>query len=125
VTPQRLVLQRSKGFNLQALSQAVNGMPALRVTRPGKWGNPFVIAELAQRFGLDQQAAHDMAIELHRQWLARTLDPALWPGYPPPERSSIVRELAGKNLACWCRADETCHADTLIKLANSEDLLEN
>lgn len=26
--------------------------------------------------------------------------------------------MRGKNLACWCRADEKCHADVLLRLAN-------
>lgn len=31
-----------------------------------------------------------------------------------------VRELRGKNLACWCALDKPCHADTLLRLANEE-----
>ena len=26
--------------------------------------------------------------------------------------------LRGRDLACWCRLDEACHADVLIELAN-------
>lgn len=29
-----------------------------------------------------------------------------------------VAELRGKNLACWCRLDQPCHADVLLELAN-------
>lgn len=32
-----------------------------------------------------------------------------------------VRELRGKNLACWCALDKPCHADTLLELANEGD----
>lgn len=32
----------------------------------------------------------------------------------------IRRELAGKNLACWCPAAQPCHADVLLELANAE-----
>ena len=28
-------------------------------------------------------------------------------------------ELRGKNLACWCPLDGPCHADILLKIANS------
>jgi hypothetical protein len=28
------------------------------------------------------------------------------------------RELAGKNLACWCRVGLSCHADVLLEIAN-------
>ena len=50
-------LSRHAGFNLQAASRALNGLPAKRVTRPGKWGNPFTIEETATRYGLDRAAA--------------------------------------------------------------------
>lgn len=30
-----------------------------------------------------------------------------------------VRELHGKDLACWCRLDQECHADVLLRLANT------
>lgn len=30
-----------------------------------------------------------------------------------------VKELRGKNLACFCPLDRPCHADTLLELANS------
>ncbi|HST84640.1 MAG TPA: DUF4326 domain-containing protein [Kineosporiaceae bacterium] len=30
----------------------------------------------------------------------------------------IRRELAGKDLACWCDPDVACHADVLLELAN-------
>ena len=32
-------------------------------------------------------------------------------------RESLA-DLAGHNLACWCKPDQPCHADTLIELAN-------
>ena len=28
-------------------------------------------------------------------------------------------ELRGKNLACWCRPGEACHADVLLEIANA------
>ena len=31
-----------------------------------------------------------------------------------------VKALRGKNLACWCKPDQPCHADTLLDLANRE-----
>lgn len=30
-----------------------------------------------------------------------------------------VKDLRGKNLACFCPLDRPCHADTLLELANS------
>lgn len=30
----------------------------------------------------------------------------------------VRRELAGKNLACWCHPGDPCHADVLLQIAN-------
>jgi hypothetical protein len=116
--PQRLQLSRHKGFNLQAASQALNGLPAKRVTRPGPWGNPFSIAETAARFGLEETAAQAKAVQLCEQWLRGTLDAALSPG-PPPGFAAIRQALGGHNLACWCRPGTPCHSDVLLAIANS------
>ena len=118
VRPQRLQLSRRAGFDLQAVSQRLNGLPARRVSRPGSWGNPFTIEDMMRRYGLDRDAAQAKAVELCGQWLRGTLDPSLSPG-EPPSRDSIRRELRGQNLACWCRPGTPCHADVLIELANA------
>jgi hypothetical protein len=115
--PQRLQLSRAAGFNLQAASRALNGLPAKRVTRPGRWGNPFTIEEVARDFRLDPAAAQARAVELCGLWLRGEIEPHFSPG-PPPGRSEIRAELAGHNLACWCRPGTPCHADVLIALAN-------
>ena len=115
--PQRLVLSRRRGFSLETMSRDLNGLPAKRVTRPGPWGNPFAIAEMAERHGLDRADAQAKAVELCRQWLTETLDPALSPGVPPT-RAAIRAALGGHNLACWCAPGTPCHADILIALAN-------
>jgi len=39
---------------------------------------------------------------------------------PPPTIDAIRAELRGKNLACFCKLDEPCHADVLLDLANAE-----
>ena len=48
--PQRIQLRRAKGFNRQAVSLALNGLPCVSVARPGRWGNPFKV-------GVDGEAA--------------------------------------------------------------------
>jgi len=30
----------------------------------------------------------------------------------------VRRELAGRDLCCWCPLDEPCHADVLLDVAN-------
>ena len=116
--PVRLQLSRAKGFNLQAHSRAINGLAAVRVARPGGWGNPFKVGETNKRLpGEDyarfvKHAAH--AVSLHRQWLTYFVDND-FPGCAETRRA--LQDLRGKNLACWC-GDGPCHADTLLELAN-------
>jgi len=115
--PLRIQVSRRKGFDLQAASHALNGLPAKLITRPGKWGNPFTIEETAARYRLGKDAAQAKAVALWEKWLGDTLDPALSPG-EPPSLDVIRAELGGQNLACWCRPGAPCHGDVLIKLAN-------
>jgi hypothetical protein len=117
VRPQRMQVSRKAGFDLQAASRALNGLPAKLVTRPGKWGNPFSIDDVAARYGLDRAAAQAKAVAMAGEWLRGSLDKQLSPG-PAPSRAEIRAELAGHNLACWCRPGTPCHADVLIELAN-------
>jgi hypothetical protein len=108
--PRRVQLSRRKGFDLQAESKKLNGLPAKRVTRPGKWG--------AKTYHLDPEAAQAKAVELCGLWLRGRLDKKLSPA-DPPSRAEMREELAGHNLACWCRPGTPCHTEVLIELANS------
>jgi hypothetical protein len=113
--PRRIQLERRRGFDLQATSRALNGLPAQIIARPSKWGNPFTIADVAAELGLDTGAAQAEAVGRYRRWVmgeAGLLDKA------PPARAEIVAELAGKNLACWCKPGTPCHADILLDIAN-------
>lgn len=110
-------VSRQRGFDLQAASRKLNGLPAKLVTRPGRWGNPFAIDDVAAKFKLDRAAAQAKAVAMAGDWLRGTLDPKLSPG-PPPSREAIRTELRGYNLACWCKPGTPCHADVLIELAN-------
>ncbi len=100
--PVRLRLSRARGFDLQAHSRAVNGLPAVVVARPGMWGNFAAV-----RAGTPTGA---LAVEAFRRWIAEEASWA-WKG-----RAGI--DLRGKNLACWCKPGEPCHADVLLELAN-------
>jgi len=48
---------------------------------------------------------------LHCAWLKRI--------GPHPEYV-IRRELRGKDLVCWCKLSQECHADLLLEIANEE-----
>lgn len=91
--PVRLQLSRRKGFDLQTLSQATNGLEAVNVARPSRFGNPFTIENTGR-----VDAVLRFACEIA-------------PLLP-------VDELRGKNLACWCKPGEKCHADVLLEMAN-------
>ena len=112
--PARIVLSRRAGFDLQAISQALNGLPAQSVARPGPWGNPFTIAEVMEETGLDKDAAQAEAVARYGRWIIGDIDGPK----PPPTREKIRAELGGKNLACWCPLDEPCHAEILLESAN-------
>ena len=112
--PARIVLSRKAGFDLQAVSRALNGLPAQSVARPGPWGNPFTIAAVMAETGLGKDDAQAEAVARHGRWIRGQLDGPV----SPPSREKIRAELAGKNLACWCRAGSPCHVDTLLVLAS-------
>ena len=99
------------------------------VARPTKWGNPFRVGmrmcdlrimyagqcvpgythHLPSTFRIDNQ----IAACAFKFFIAFT-----------PEGHELLaaarRELAGKNLACWCRLDNYCHADTWLDAVNTE-----
>ncbi len=66
---------------------------AVYVGRPSKWGNPFDVANTGRI-----PAVLRFACEI-----APLLD---------------VSELRGRDLCCWCRLDQECHADILLEIAN-------
>lgn len=112
--PRRIVLSRRAGFDLQAISNSLNGLPAQSVARPGKWGNPFPIDDVMAETGLDRDAAQAEAVARHRRWLEGEIETSR----PRPSRADVIAALENKNLACWCREGSPCHVDTLLRLAN-------
>lgn len=121
MNPVRLKLSRARGFDLQAASRAINGLPARSCARPGSLGNPFGW----QTPQLDAHTGRFYAVENHREWLAA----GKIPGGTPRAQIGPLRELREKvlamlpeirdhNLGCWCGLDQLCHVDTLLELAN-------
>ena len=104
----RIQLSRAKGWRLPE--------GAVSVARPGRWGNPYKIgAHLSLGAGncFSQIVICDAerAVALFRNMLRH-------PDRNYPSDSEIRAELAGKDLACWCKPGEPCNADVLIDLAN-------
>lgn len=108
--PVRLQLSRRKGFRLQEHSRAVNGLECEVVTRPNStFQNRWKVGTWSNHLGREV-ASNAEAVECFRL-LSGWATEAHMRGY--------VRErLAGKNLACWCKLGDPCHADVLLELAN-------
>lgn len=102
--PQRIQLSRRKGFRLQDVSRALNGLDAVKCARPANWGNPFKVGEDAK------DAAE--AVRMHTEHVERQRKHA------PKAFARAIQELRGKNLACYCALGAPCHVDTLLRIAN-------
>jgi hypothetical protein len=104
--PKRIQRKRTKGWRMPANT--------VSVTRPGPFGNPFVVGKDCDQPG--------EAVELFRRTMQLAAD-----GHDFGENEhglnclEIYRHLdwlCGKNLACYCPFDKPCHADVLLELAN-------
>ena len=123
--PVRLQLSRIKNFRLQIHSMSVNGLPAVNVARPSKWGNPFTVDKYREDgFKGDDTALSQRCAEAFRGLLMRASGNNYWDGDEMSYRRRLVLDnlsaLRGKNLACWCALDACCHADVLLEIANRE-----
>lgn len=102
----RVQLSRRKGARLPA--------DAVNVARPGRFGNPFPVGKPGS---LDRVAPDRAgAVGLFEQMLD---DPEMRAACGYPTDSELREKLAGRDLACWCPANEPCHADVLIRRANT------
>ena len=99
--PVRIQRKRTRGWKMPPNT--------VYVGRGSKWGNPFTIAE----YGRERAVANHAL--LMREF------------YDSPSTLGIdfrdaLEGLAGKNLACWCKPGEACHADVLLELANRDEV---
>ena len=104
MTARRIQLRRSKGWR--------KPVGAVVVSRPSKWGNPYALSSYKYEGPFDEADARAKAI--------RDFEAALeLGGILPFTAADVRRELRGKALACWCPLSKTCHADVLLRTANS------
>ena len=87
--PERVQLSRKKGWRMPPNT--------VKVCRPGPWGNPF-------RAGWGFCETAQDAVRSFRACMEA--------------EKPNMSELHGKNLACWCKLGDPCHADVLLDLAN-------
>lgn len=106
--PERIQRKRIKGWRMPPNT--------VSVCRPGRWGNPFVVGPAfeSDSVRIPEVTAAD-AVTLYREYLERCLA-----NYPSTQEA--IKELQGKNLACWCEIGAPCHADVLLDLANRKPL---
>ena len=104
--PERIQLRRVKGWRMPP--NTVN------CARPNRYGNDFRVGEDYSFYlpGAEKATAAQCA-ELHRRFLEAAIE-------ADPQAAELMRKrLRGKNLACWCKIGEPCHADVLLELANA------
>lgn len=103
--PKRIQRKRTRGWRMPPNT--------VHVGRGGYFGNPF-------------KGTH--AVGGYRRWLLGTMGRAEFnrrntiPLLLNFDRKNVLREmpaLRGKNLSCWCRLDQPCHADVLLELVNA------
>ena len=115
--PVRIQRKRSKGWRMP------DG--AVYVGRPSRWGNPWRPDQFTRGV---IEPTHPRAIQraVNKFREALTIDGIFYPKrlpkgarrYVPYTTIEDVRELRGKDLACWCPLEQPCHADVLLELAN-------
>lgn len=87
------------------------------------FGNPYVIGDkmdmkMVRRWGWNispegqKIVCEDATMAVRRFAHALQWDEAI--------HDWVREKLGGKDLACWCRPDEPCHADVLLAIANSK-----
>ena len=114
--PQRIQRKRVKGWRMPE--------NAISVTRPGKWGNPFKVGLWFRKlsddwfvwshgdepFGNRRVESLEQSLELFNEYAHARIK---W-------SKGWLEPLRGKDLACWCKEGSPCHADILLRLANSD-----
>lgn len=115
IAPVRMRLSRAKGFNLQAASLALNGLPAVNVARPGPLGNPFIVGEDGDR---------PECVRLFRKLSEGRLTISSAKASVESQRLVVnylaehFKALRNRNVACWCGLDAQCHGDVVLALVN-------
>lgn len=118
--PTRIQRRRDKGWRKPE--------GAVYVGRGSRWGNPYrVVREGGYAWvegsswvepvpkhivyvghSENAQYVQQEAVDRYRAWIASE------------DSRELRRELAGRDLMCWCPIDQPCHADVLLELANGQ-----
>lgn len=113
--PRRIQRRRTAGWTKPA--------GAVYVGRGSRWGNPNRIVPTDRGWAVthdnggsvgtfaNQQEARRFAVEAYRAHLKTH----------PEIADAARRELAGRDLMCWCPLPDHCHAAVLLELANRQN----
>lgn len=122
MSPQRIQRKRERGWRMPE--------GAVYVGRPSRWGNPFRVGEPVLRtsplwpymvralHGLEPPAWLDRMQVIAVDHAQTVVDAYCWWLHEQPLLMLSLPELAGRDLACWCKPGQPCHADALLELAN-------
>lgn len=114
--PCRVQLKRTKGWKMPPNT--------VKVTRPGIWGNPFIhknaaVAVEAYR-RLISGGTQSFEMGPGKLQFAKNCHPSTLHWAYADFVKTYKHQLRGKNLACWCRLDQPCHADVLLEISNRD-----
>lgn len=113
--PRRVQLSRRKGWRMPENT--------VKVARPTRFGNPWTVKDAIET-GYSPERAQSYCVELYREWLTTTDGLTHMLQDSDYLRRLVIEglpELRGKNLACFCRLDQPCHADVLLEVANAPE----
>lgn len=96
------------------------------VTRPGYFGNPFRVGDYVRLgsggdglvYMITREAKYATASYIYIATISEAV--AIFVEYLKryPLSPEKIAQLRGKNLACWCKVGDPCHADELLRIAN-------
>lgn len=131
--PVRIQRSRTRGWRMPANT--------VYVGRGSEWGNPFWIDRMGGLYVIqtdrsqkcndilmranlrvvheDKVEAQKVAVALYDLYLVPDTGNNIMQYYAAVEKlEEMIGKLKGKNLACWCKPGDPCHADILLGLAN-------
>lgn len=100
--PQRIQMSRQRPWRAEHPDAVI-------VARPSRYGNPFIVGDLFNGGNMSRQ---DVVDSFRRALVEKRLQFSV---------AEVRRELAGRDLACWCKPSDPCHADVLLQIASSTE----
>lgn len=100
--PERIQRKRARGWRMPE--------GAVYVGRPTKYGNPLIVGLIyGATWGEPEPITDSNIIQVFERYCKEEL----------AINKRWLEPLRGKDLACWCPLSSPCHADVLLRLANS------